>query len=168
MIPFLARLRKYTFPQKTQKFILQSRYLFSSETWHGTWKSPHWKGKTSSKPIPSWELTYPLPRQFWRWFSFSKVGYVSSLGVILGLGVSYRVCSVPEPWTYPTNHIVSSRFFHSSIDASFVASRRPQKKQKKPWVFSILGFVVVVVVVSSVITRFQNKWTCPPLHMFVG
>ena len=24
--------------------------------------------------IPSWKLTYPLPRPFWRWFSFSQGG----------------------------------------------------------------------------------------------
>ena len=34
-----------------------------------------WMGKCGKwKNIPSWELTYPLPRQFWRWFSFSEGG----------------------------------------------------------------------------------------------
>ena len=33
------------------------------------------------KHLPSWELTYPLPKVFWRWFSYSQVGYVSSLGL---------------------------------------------------------------------------------------
>ena len=37
---------------------------------------PFWKLKDLC--IPSWELTYPSPRQFWRWVSFSPfVGYVS-------------------------------------------------------------------------------------------
>ena len=37
------------------------------------WLQVSWKG------IP-WQLTYPLPKVFWRWFSeLPKVGYVSSL-----------------------------------------------------------------------------------------
>ena len=39
----------------------------------GGWKFQH-------KYIPRWELTYPQPRDIWRWFSFScLVGYVSSM-----------------------------------------------------------------------------------------
>ena len=33
--------------------------------------------------VPSRELTYPPKMAFWRWFSFSQVGYVSSLEGIL-------------------------------------------------------------------------------------
>ena len=53
-------------------------YLF--EQWsfhHGCWgyirdeKLPSFK-----KGLPSWELAYPLPRQFWRWFPFPQVEYV--------------------------------------------------------------------------------------------
>ena len=36
--------------------------------------------------LPSWKLTYPIPRPFWRWFPFPKVGYVRSLeGIYLNL-----------------------------------------------------------------------------------
>ncbi len=34
--------------------------------------------KQSTKK-PSWELTYPLRRHFWKWLPLPKVGYVSSL-----------------------------------------------------------------------------------------
>ena len=55
---------------------------------HSGYKSwePILQVRTSCKwGYPSRELTYPPKMAFWRWFSFSKVGYVSSLEGITSL-----------------------------------------------------------------------------------
>ena len=74
--PLLSKTEEaYLSPKKRKKKHYHSipmLVLVANMAWN--LKSPHWKGKTTSKPLPSWELTYPLPRQFWRWFSFFKGG----------------------------------------------------------------------------------------------
>ena len=44
--------------------------------------------------IPSWKLTYPIPRHFWRWFSFPQVWYVNSLQVTSSLPHRFG-CQIP-------------------------------------------------------------------------
>ena len=38
--------------------------------------------------IPSWELTYPSPKHFWRWFSFSRGGMC--MDILEGIVPFYR------------------------------------------------------------------------------
>ena len=48
--------------------LLPSLKLFQFKFFQGVgfWRGP------SSTGLPTWQLTYPLPRHFWRWFSFSQ------------------------------------------------------------------------------------------------
>ena len=67
---------------------------------------PSWKGylgvypdskPKSNSPVPTWELTYPISRQFWRWFSFSEAGICWFLeGSWLGRPSCLQVYHEPE------------------------------------------------------------------------
>ena len=70
-------------PVKHQLFCESGCCISPKPNWTKKWTSRsdsknHKSLKENPSNLSSWELTYPLSH-FWRWCSFPKVGYVSSL-----------------------------------------------------------------------------------------
>ena len=78
--------------------------------------------------LPSWELTYPLLKAFWRWFPFPQVGYVSSLE---GIYLIDPIEISPLDWSHktPSQKVTSNPTKSSLLPAR--TFRQPRKKQKK-------------------------------------
>ena len=68
-ITFHYETVRLAFPQKKTKHYLEGWVVKEQILWWLAFRHTAKLGK-----IPSRELTYPLPRQLWWWFSFSKCG----------------------------------------------------------------------------------------------
>ena len=67
--------------------VCKAKFKDKSGVHYATWHSGNDRtAALNSLERTCWELTYPVPRHFWTWFSLPKVGYVSFL---VGIHIIY-------------------------------------------------------------------------------
>ena len=82
-------------------------------------------GPTGMQDVPSWELAYPLWRQFWRWCSFSHVFFSSLEGTWMSQDVSkWLVGSNPNIPHLKVGYNPLSNHFQASWDIVAIFSGR--------------------------------------------
>ncbi len=147
--------------KKSRRMIFKVRELREKgHGWGGSQRSKwfghqqHWIG------IPSWELTYPIPRHFWRWFSFSRlvgicirflegIYYQVSLLVVTFWKNTRWVGHLSQPWKFRVTcfhqpkRARKRRIARYRLDGVFFV-QAPQRQASGQWNRAVVVFLCFV------------------------